>query len=60
MSTSGKYSVKKFNTKRYGQKSFQVEGSTTINKLKDMNIYINSPSKAAFLNKYKKSFLDLY
>ena len=60
MSTLGKYSVKKSNTKRYGQKSFQVEGSITINKLKDMNIYMNSPSKKAFLNKYKKSFLDLY
>ena len=60
MSTLGKYSVKKFNTKRYGQKSFQVEGSITINKLKDMNIYMNSPSKTAFLNKYKNSFLDLY
>ena len=60
MSTSGKYSVKKFNTKRYGQKSFQVEGSLTLNRLKSLDIYKNSSSKTAFLNKYKKSFLEFY
>ena len=60
MTTSGKYSVKKFNTKRYGQKSFQVEGAQTINRLKCLDTYLNSPSKTTFLYKYKKSFLDLY
>ena len=60
MSSSGKYSVKKFNTKRYGQRSFQVEGTLAINRLKSLDAYRNSSSKPAFLNKYKMSLLELY
>ena len=60
MATSNKYTVKKSNTIRYGQKSFQIEGALILNRFKDLDIYKYSTSKSTFLTKYKKSFLDLY
>ena len=60
MATAEKFSVKKSNTKRFGLKSFQVQGSQILNKMKDLDIYKNSGSKKIFLIKLKKSFLEFY
>ena len=38
----GKFKVNKTNTVKYGGKSFQVQGSVTLNKLKDLAIYKNA------------------
>ena len=48
MATAEKFSVKKSNTKRFGLKSFQVQGSQILNKMKDLDIYKNSGSKRFF------------
>ena len=55
-----KYSIKKCNTNRYGINSFQVQGSLTLNKLKDIDIYLKSHSKFAFLNNLKLQYLETY
>ena len=60
MAVSNKYTVIKTNTKRYGEKSFQVEGAILLNRLKDLDIYNNSNTKSTFLLKYKNAFLDTY
>jgi hypothetical protein len=60
LALSSKFTVKKTYTKRYGEKSFQVEGAILLNKLKDLDIYKSSNTKSTFLAKYKKAFLDLY
>ena len=57
---SGKYQINYTNTIQYGKKSFQVEGSTILNGLKDLDIYNNAVSKKAFLNNLKKSIFDSY
>ena len=44
----------------YGKNSFQIQGSTFMNRLKNNDIYNNAPSKSNFLEKYKKSIIDLY
>jgi hypothetical protein len=56
----GKYAIKKTNTIKYGYKSFQVQGSLTINNLKDLDIYNNAVSKKSFLNNLKKSLINNY
>ncbi len=53
----GKYLIKHTNTIQYGKKSFQVQGSLTLNGLKDLDIAV---SKKSFLNNLKKSILDNY
>jgi hypothetical protein len=60
LAISSKYTVKITNTKRYGEKSFQIEGAILLNKLKDLDIYKTSNTKSTFLMKYKKSLLVLY
>ena len=52
--------IKKTNTQRYGLKSFQVQGSLVLNKLKEEDLYNNSISKVSFLKKLKKRFVDKY
>ena len=56
----GKFKVNKTNTVNYGGKSFQVQGSVTLNKLKDLDIYKNAISKESFLNNLKTSLLNKY
>ena len=56
----GKYQIKRTNTIQYGKNSFQVQGSLTLNGLKDLDIYNNAVSKKSFLNNLKKSILDNY
>jgi hypothetical protein len=56
----GKFIINKTNTKRYGVDSFQVQGSLTLNGLKDLDIYNNAISKKSFLNNLKKSLIGNY
>ena len=60
MATANKFSIKKSNTKRYGLNSFHVQGSLTLNKLKDLDIYNNSGTKNIFLKRLKHTFLEAY
>jgi hypothetical protein len=56
----GKFKVNKTNTVKHGGKSFQVQGSVTLNKLKDLDIYKNAVSKKSFLSNLKTSILNNY
>ena len=56
---TGKYCIKKTNT-TYGYKSFQVQGSLTLNNLKDEPIFCEASSKANFIKKLKNEFLENY
>jgi len=56
----GKFKVNKTNTVKHGGKSFQVQGSVTLNKLKDLAIYKNAKSKESFLSNLKTSLLSKY
>ena len=56
----GKFKVNKINTVKHGGKSFQVQGSVTLNKLKDLDIYKNATSKESFLSNLKTSLLVNY
>ena len=60
LADTGKFHIKKTNTKKYGLNSFQVQGSLTLNNLKDLDIYNNAISKKYFLNNLKKALLDNY
>ncbi len=55
-----KLHIKKTSTKKYGLNSFQVQGSLTLNRLKDLDIYNNATSKKSFLNNLKKTIFDNY
>jgi hypothetical protein len=55
-----KLHIKKTSTKKYGLNSFQVQGSLTLNSLKDLDIYNNATSKKSFLNNLKKTLFDNY
>ena len=57
--TANKYRVNRANT-QYGKNSLQIQGSSFLNRLKNNDIYNNAPSKSNFLEKYKKSIIDLY
>ena len=57
---TGKYCIKKTNTVMYGYKSFQVQGSLILNRLKGNQLYCQASSKYTFLNKLKKSLLNKY
>ena len=56
---TGKYCIKKTNT-TFGNKSFQVQGSLTLNNLKDDPVFCEASSKANFIKKLKNSFLENY
>ena len=56
----GKFKVNKTNTVAHGSKSFQVQGSVTLNKIKDLDIYKNAVSKVSFLSNLKTSLLSNY
>ena len=56
----GKFKVNKTNTVKHGGKSFQVQGSVTLNKLKDLDIYKSATSKKSFLSNLKSSILNNY
>ena len=56
----GKFKVNKTNTVKYGGKSFQVQGSVTLNQLKDLNIYKDANDKESFLRDLKKSLINNY
>ena len=56
----GKFKVNKTNTVKHGGKSFQVQGSVTLNKIKDLDIYKNATSKESFLSNLKTSLLGNY
>ena len=60
MATSDKVTIKHFNTNEYGQNSFQIQGATILNKLKDQELYTNARTKQDFLKKMKESFLNTY
>ena len=60
MLTQGNIALKKNNTVMYGYKSFQVQGSLILNRLKDDQLYCQASSKYTFLNKLKKSLLNKY
>jgi len=60
LADTDKLSVIKTNTKRYGLKSFKIEGATTLNSLKDQEMYTNARSKSDFLRKLKLAFLEIY
>ncbi len=55
-----KLHIKKTSTKKYGLNSFQVQGSLTLNSLKDLDIYNNATSKKSFLNNLKKTLFENY
>ena len=57
---TGKFHINKTNTIKYGLNSFQVQGSLTLNGLKDLDIYNNATSKKYVLNKLKTSLLGNY
>ena len=57
---AGKLSVNKSNTKRYGLKSFHVQGSKILNNLLDEELYKESKSKSSFLRNFKKRLLENY
>ena len=57
---NGKLQIKKTKTIKYGVNSFQVQGSLTLNSLKDIDIYKNAVSKNTFLNNLKKSLINNY
>ena len=57
---NGKLQIKKNNTIKYGVNSFQVQGSLTLNSLKDLDIYKNAISKKSFLSNLKKSLINNY
>ena len=54
-----KLHIKKTSTKKYGLNSFQVQGSLTLNSLKDLDFYNNATSKKSFLNNLKKTIFDI-
>ena len=56
----GKYSIPKTNTVHHGSSSFQVQGTLTLNRLKDLDIYKNAEDKNTFLKDLKKSLIDNY
>ena len=60
MATSDKLSIHQFNTNRYGQKSFQIQGALVLNKLKEQELYNTARTKQVFLKKIKESFLVSY
>ena len=60
MATSGKLTIKKYNTNKYGYNSFQIQGALTLNELKGNELYNNATSKKCFLFNLKESFLDYY
>ena len=57
---NGKFLIPKTNTAKHGRNSFQVQGSLTLNGLKDLDIYKNYISKKSFLNNLKKSLINNY
>ena len=56
----GKYNIPKTNTITHGSRSFQVQGSLILNRLKSLDIYKDAESKTIFLNNLKKSLIDNY
>ena len=57
--TANLYRVSRANT-HYGRNSFQIQGSTFLNKLKNNVIYSNALNKSNFLIHFKKSIIELY
>ena len=50
----------KVNTTKYGIQSFKYQGIKILNGLKNMSIYLDSPSKAVFLKELKSHLLSTY
>jgi hypothetical protein len=59
LATSNKYTINKTNT-LYGKKSFQLQGSTALNALKDTDLYLTARNKQNFLKKLKASIIESY
>ena len=55
-----KLCINKTNTKRYGLRSFKIEGAKMLNSLKDQAMYRNARSKSDFLRKLKLFYLEKY
>ena len=56
LADTGKFHIKKTNTKKYGLNSFQVQGSLTLNNLKDLDITTMQYQKNIFLITLKNLF----
>ena len=60
MATSDKLTITKYNTSKYGHKSFQNQGALLLNELKEQELYVNARSKHVFFKKLKEIFFATY
>ena len=69
LADDGKLNIPKTRTETHGSRSFQVQGSLILNRLKDLDIYKNADNaenadndkkKSSFLANLKKSLIANY
>ena len=60
LAAADQYRIKKTRTKTHGTKSFQVQGTITLNEIKELDIYKDATSKKSFLDNLKKKLLEQY
>jgi len=60
LAVADQYRIKKTRTKTHGTKSFQVQGTITLNEIKELDIYKDATSKKSFLDNLKKKLLNQY